>query len=644
MKQGFIFLVFILFFAQGGFSQSYDKDYFEKSFYNAENLLEKGNFQEAVLIYKYLLKMDAGNSNLNFKIGFCYLNTELEKSQSIPYLKNALKGVNIDAQSDDPQEKASPIETYLYLAQAYHLNKQFKKAIEIIDTLKITVPNYKTEFITNIDGLVENCKDGIELMKHPVKMVSKNLGEVINTEFDEHSPVVSADESTLIFTSKRKGNSDKTTDDGQYFEDIYISQRKKDSTWTIPVLISENINTAGHEASIGLSVDGQELYIYKDESNAVNEKNGNIYYSKLSGDVWSKPILPGPNINTKYNENHASISADGTELYFTSDRPGGFGGMDIYMSKRLPPDGFWGEARNLGKTINTAEDEICPFIHPDGVTLFFSSKSHMNMGGFDIFFSSKDEDGNWAEPTNVGYPINTTSDDVFYTPTPDGLRAYYTSQQMIGFGRSDIYLITFPESEEKSLAVMTGIITMADGTSPSDVSITVADASTKEIVGTYSPNSKTGKYLFILKSGKNYTVTMEAGNSLPVIDNLSVLKGTSYQQIEKAIKLDPIILGKISTDYSFHFAESSTELDNKEANSLISIAKVLQFASKYQAEIILPKNSDNKDLDNIRAEILSENLVDHKVAENKIKILSTPSSINESIRLFIVVDKEEDNN
>ena len=126
------------------------------------------------------------------------------------------------------------------------------------------------------------------------------------------------------------------TEDGQYFEDIYISHRNNEGKWGAPSSISENINSSGHEASIGLSVDGQELFIYKDESNMVNEKDGNIYYSKLNGDVWTNPVKLGPTINTKYNENHASISADGTELYFTSDRPGGIGGMDIYVSKNYP--------------------------------------------------------------------------------------------------------------------------------------------------------------------------------------------------------------------------------------------------------------------------------------------------------------------
>jgi outer membrane protein OmpA-like peptidoglycan-associated protein len=643
MKQVFVVFVCIIIFALNTFAQKYDKDLFEKNFNNAESLLEKGDFTAALLIYKELLQLAPENANLNFKAGFCYINTVLEKAQAISYLQKAVKNVNLKAQPELYYEESAPVEAFLYLAKAYHLDYKFEKALLVIDTIKTLMPDYKTEFIENIDDLAENCNYGIALMKYPVKMFVTNLGGKINSEFDEHSPVFTADESTLIFTSKRKGSTgEKITEDGQCFEDIYLAQKKEDGSWSDPVSISSNINTTGHEASIGLSVDGQELFIYIDESNVVNEKDGNIYYSKLDGEIWSKPIKLGPTINTKFNENHASLSADGTMLYFTSDKPGGYGGMDIYTSNRLP-NGDWAPAQNLGTIVNSAEDEIGPYIHPDGVTLFFSSKSHTNMGGFDIFFTSKDEEGVWPEPTNIGYPINTTSDDIFYTPTPDGKRGYYASQQAGGIGRNDIYLITLPESDEKSLTVMSGLITMADGTPLNSVSITVTDKDTKEVVGTYIPNSKTGKYLFILKAGKNYNVTIDAEGFLPFTDNLMVKEGTTYQQIQKAIKLEPILLGKLTKEFYFHFEPSGTQLNDKETNNFVTISKILNFADKYSAEIILPSDNSNADLNNIRAEIIKENLTDNKIPEGRIKVLKKPSGTKESLVLYIVTDKNENN-
>ena len=204
MKQSLFVFVLVCGFALCAFSQKYDKGLFEKNFYLAEGLVEKGSFPEAILIYQDLLKMDPENNNINFKLGFCYLNTVLEKSKSIDYLRKATKEVFMDAQPENHLEKAAPIEAYLYLAQAYHLNNQFQNALDVLDTLKVTVPNYKTEFISDIDRLAENCRNGIQLMKYPVKMFVTNLDTLINSEYDEHSPVFSADESTLIFTTKRK--------------------------------------------------------------------------------------------------------------------------------------------------------------------------------------------------------------------------------------------------------------------------------------------------------------------------------------------------------------------------------------------------------------------------------------------------------
>lgn len=622
-----------------GFSQKYDKALFEKNFYLAENFLEKEQYSEALQLYTDLIKMDPENSNITFKIGFCYLHSLSEKDKSISYLRKASKEVFVDARPENHLEKAAPIETFLYLAQACHINNRFREAVNVLDTITAMFPKYKTEFVTDIDKLLESCRLGARMVKNPVKVVRTNLGNIVNSEYDEHSPVFSADESALIFTSKRKGNSDsKTTDDNQYFEDIYFSQKKDDGTWGEPQPIL-SINTPGHEASIGLSVDGQELFIYKDESSMINENDGNIYYSRLDGDTWTKPAKLGPTINTKYNENHASISADGEELYFTSNRPGGFGGMDIYMSRKLP-NGEWGNAINPGPAVNTSEDEIGPFIHPDGVTLFFSSKAHKNIGGFDIFFTNRSDNDKWEEPTNIGYPVNTAYDDVFYVPTPDGRRAYYASHQEGGAGRNDLYLITMPESEEKSLTVMSGLITLADGTPPKNVTITVTDIDTKEVLGIYTPNTKTGKYLFILKSGRDYNVTVDAENFLPFSENLYVKEGTAYKMIQRAIKLDPIILGNIVKDYYFHFQPSSVVIKDEESGYFQTISKIMQFAGNYSAEIILPKGDEEKALNNLRSEIIKENLKELKVGDSRISIQKKPSGKQETIRLFIVTEKD----
>ena len=202
------------------------------------------------------------------------------------------------------------------------------------------------------------------------------------------------------------------------------------------------------------------------------------------------------------------ISADGNSLYFTSNKPGGFGGRDLYISKRKF-DGDWEKAENLGPSINTAYDEDSPFIHPDGVTLSFSSNGHNTMGGFDIF-SSMQLDGVWSQPINVGFPINTTDDDIFYVISPDSKTAYFSSFREGGLGEKDNYMATFPDRKETPLVLVKGIVLDKDGHPAKNVRITITDNETEQVVSVYKANSKTGNFLFILTPGKNYNITYQA--------------------------------------------------------------------------------------------------------------------------------------
>lgn len=635
----FILLLFVITSFTQAFSQKLSEEEFSQKYMQAENMIENADFQNAILIYKELLKTD-DNANLNFKIGFCYLNTVTEKTKSIRYLEKSVSNISTDYDAESYQEKHAPLEAYFYLAQAYHLDYEFEEAIEILSTLKNKLKENKNDdvdFDEQIDLLNKKCKDAEELMKYPVKMTVTNLGGVINTEYDEHSPVFSADESVLIFTSKRKGSvGGKLLDNGQYDEDIYISNNLGQGQWSAPKSISPNINTINNEASIGLSVDGQTLFIYKG-----NKGNGDIYVSKLDGDVWSKPErLPEP-INTKYRETSASLSADGTTLYFTSDRKGGYGGLDIYMVKKLP-NGKWGKVMNLGPIINTKYNEEGPFIHPDGVTLFFSSQAHKNMGGYDIFFSTL-EDGfsDWSEPTNIGYPINTTADDVFYLPTPDGRRAYYASHQTGGIGGTDIYLISLPKSEVKELTVMTGYVTMGNGKPPKNVTITVTDVDTDEEVGTYTPNSKTGKYLFILKPGKTYNVLVQADNYLYHSENLKVEEGTSYQKIQRAIKLDPIIFGQTKGMYYVRFDDGKSDLKPEIIKEVDNLSNFVKINNGFDVEIVTDKSSGLKTISDERNNKLRDLLVKNGIDKNKISFSNNEKLENNKLKLIVVSSEKE---
>jgi len=447
------------------------------------------------------------------------------------------------------------------------------------------------------------------------------LGDKINSSYSEHSPVITADESLLIFTSKKEGSTgDELTEDGQYYEDIYISS-KTDGKWEDPISISPNINTTGHEATIGLSQDGQQLLIYRDDLG-----DGNIYISELKSEGWSVPKKLGPTVNTKFAEKHATFAANGRTIYFSSDRKGGHGGFDIYAVKRLP-NGKWGDAQNLGPKINTEYNEEGPYIHPDGVTLYFSSEGHETMGGYDIFQSTLNhETAKWTKPENIGFPINTTEDDVFYVPTVDGKRAYYSSFQKGGFGSYDLYMINLPDAAAKELTVYTGLLYLFDGNPPNDGYITVNDKSSGLEYGIYTPNMRTGKYLFILPTNREFEVTYMAGDDLSYNMNLIVEPGSSYNDMGKAIHLPPVVLGGDNGEYILTFEDGEVELNDANRMKILSLSGVL----KNNPKLIAQCNIDN--------DILFENLIQKR--EENILSLLTNSNIEDSRFISSFNDEE----
>lgn len=508
----------------------------KKLFYEGVNYMDMEDYQSALPYFLKLDSMGINNANIKFHIGLCYLNAPYKKDRAIPYLEQAAEKTNPRYREEFFGEKKAPLMVYKYLGQAYHVGYKFDEAIKNYEKLKTLAGDENPELVAEMNRYIQISNTAKQLVKQPINIEIINLGDNINTSAPEYAPVISADEKTLIFTTRRKENmGGQIAPDGQPFEDIYISYFEN-GKWTKAQPIGDNINTAGHEASIGLSVDGQILYIYIDDYG-----DGNIYESKLKGDSWSKPVKLTENINTKNWEPSASISSDGNYLYFTSDRADGLGGSDIWVSKKLP-NGEWSLPTNLGPNINTPFDEDGPFIHPDGKTLYFSSKGHNTMGGYDIFYSVRDENGTWSKPVNIGYPVNTTDDDVFFVLSPDGKRGYYSSFNEKGFGEKDIYMINFLDAVEPDLVLYQGTITDCDGNIPENITINIFDETTQEVYGTFTPNSKSGKYVMILPPGTIYSVSFESDGYTLRTDTIVAKDKDSYYKIERSITLVPLRL------------------------------------------------------------------------------------------------------
>ncbi|WP_372751200.1 hypothetical protein [Labilibaculum sp.] len=529
----------------------------KKQYQTAEEFLDNRNYTQAAIIYKELLSESSRNADLNYKLGVCYLNIASEKDKSIDFLEKAIQYAK--------SKNNISMDVYFNLAKAYHANYQFKEALKVYkDLLQIILPQ-NTEFRNEIQRNIEMCKNGIELVKNPVNISIINLGNKINTEFSEHSPGVTADETTMVFTSRRKGTGSKIDTDGQYFEDIYITHLKN-GIWSDPRGISE-LNTPDHDASISISADGQELYIYKAEpGNNKTGENGDIFVSRLKGTKWEQPEKLAPVINSQSKESHISISADGRTIYFSSNRPGGFGGMDVYTVTKLP-NGKWGRARNLGPAINTEYDEDSPFIHPDGKTLYFSSAGHETMGGLDIF-KSVNSKGRWTPPENIGYPINSTDDDIYYTPTPDGKRAYFASYRKGSHGKTDIFLIKMPNETNVGLFVLKGKIINSSGDVVVNSKLTVSRDG--QVIGIYKPNAATGKFLFIVDAGKKYDIEIVAEGYRTLRTVLNIPPEFANKENHSIITLLPLTLRtKDEPDYP-----NTLELIDEEESKLNDVAEI----------------------------------------------------------------------
>lgn len=533
----------------------------------------KGGYSEALPLFLALSKEDPENKNLDFKIGVCYLSSKRHRAEAIPYLEKAVTGVSASYKGSSYKERNTPVVSYKLLGDAYHLNYKFDLAVDaytqFISVMADNKMNDKAQ-LTEASRAIEMCKTGKRLMANPVKGKIENLGANVNSIYADYSPVLTADQNTLFFTSRRPESTGGLKDDeGNYFEDIYSSTREKNG-WSKAVNIGPPINTPGNEASVGISPDGQTILIYKDDNG-----DGNIYTTTLDGDTWSTPVKLNENINTKYWEPSAFISADGNTLYFTSDRPGGYGGRDLYTSKRTPL-GDWGKAVNMGPTINTPYDEDAPFIHPDGVTLTFSSNGHNTMGGFDIFSCLLSEDGVWSEPMNVGYPINTPDDDIFYVLSPDSRKAYFSSFREGGLGEKDNYMMTFFDKKETPLTLMKGTVVDETGKPAKKVTITVTDNETGTVVAIYHTNAKTGQFLYVLTPGRNYNITYQADGHLFYSENMEIPRQSSYYEISRAVSMTPIVVGSkiVLNNIFFDFDKSTLRtLSDVELGNLIKLMK-----------------------------------------------------------------------
>ncbi|MGL4908589.1 MAG: OmpA family protein, partial [Bacteroidales bacterium] len=610
----------------------------EQAFLQGKEIVETRLKRQKLDALPYLLsahEFNPNNAALNLLLAECYL-LSVDKKQAIPYLEKML------------EIKTSPLiraQAYRCFGDVCHLTYQFDKAMDYY--YRYLDYSASASDKVRIMKKIEECNAAKDLINNPVPVVIHNIGQSVNSGYGEYSPVVNADGSVLYFTSNRPNAAEDYDEDlGAYFENIYVAY-KREGLWGTATDIGEPINSASNDAVVGISADAEMLLLF------LPENGGDIGYASRKGSEWSKKKSFGTSVNSPYFEGSASISSDGSTLYFVSNRENPQTlNRDIYYSKR-DPNGEWQTPISIGVPVNSEFDECSVCIHPNGTTLFFSSNGHKTMGGYDIF-KTEFVNGEWTAPENIGYPVNTPDDDLFFQITASRRFAFFSSVRADGQGDNDIYRVIFlnenkqplstyeekfiaylqkPQGdavverkvEETSVAVtlLKGIVRDDQTKLPLYASIEVVDNSLGESVASFSTNESSGAYLVSLPSGKNYGIVVRADGYLFYSQNVDIRSEAKYQEIYKDIDLTKIAVGAKVVLRNIFFETGKSNLAPESYLELMRVGQMLIDNPTLRLEISghtdnVGSAASNKRLSMERAKTVVNFLTENGIAPERV--------------------------
>lgn len=596
-----------------GFSEAWKAVKTGNKFFDTNN---PAMFSDALPYYLEAYKYNSANPELNYRIGVCKLSGN-DRESALKYLQTAYRH----------DHTLAPMLPY-YLARAEMLNLMFDSAEVHFNEFSKNKALLAKVGTATVKQYKEQCNTGRQLMKNPVDVTITNITS-INSEWPDYSPIISADGSMMLFTSRREGSSNNNTDkvDGIYNEDIYISYFKN-GQWQAPVNAGKSLNTDAHDATVALSADGLTLLTYT---------MGDLYISYLKKEGWTKPEKLPATINSEMIENSACFSYDGNTIYFIRGRnqdPAKSNG-DIYVSKRSGKT--WGRAVKLPPNINTKYDEDGVYMLPDGKTLIFSSKGHNSMGGYDIFKTTLKSDGTWTDPVNLGYPINTPADNVYYVLSADGKTGYYSAERSDSKGYTDIYMVTYNQTEQPTVAdkpkdeepaivtqmtLVTGSVTDSKGNAIA-AEVEIYDNDKNELVYSTSTNSATSRYVVSLPAGPNYGMSIKADGFLFHSENFNLKNDSTFSKKEINVNLQKIEEGSKTVLNNLFFDTDKWDIKPESESELTQIVALLNQNASIKLEISGHTDSSgskdhNKTLSQKRANSVIEWLAAHGINKSRL--------------------------
>ena len=600
------------------------------------------SFVQALALYNEANQFNPDNAELNFKIGRCMVLSAKEK-EAIPFLEKAVKL--------DPELNA---EVYFYLGKAYKYNEDFDNAEKNFKLCRNKLKGKEEEiFIPKIKKELQECKSARDFIANPARVWVENISQ-LNSSNDDYAASISADESVVIFNTRRPENTGGAKNqNNEFYSDIYISENQN-GNWSKPEIMADNLNTSADDECVALAADAQRLFLVRD-----NSGNKDIYLSELKGSIWGplKELAGNGSINTEYDESFASFSHDGIKIYFVTNNPyANKGGTDMFFSGRVNTrfKEEWGKAFTAGSELNTPYNEACIFFHPDGKTIYFTSQGHNSMGGYDVFKSVR-ESGRWSEPVNLGYPVNTVYDEKYISVSASGKHAYITSNRKEGNeGGFDIYRVTFlgPEKpmfidtedqllasrattihestleapvqiDAKNLTVLKGRILDEFTKEPVSADIEIVDNEKNEVITTVHSNSETGKFLVSLPSGINYGIAVIAKDYLFYSENFDLPEMSDYQLVKKDIYLQNVCIGCKIVLRNVFFDVGKFTLRPESTPELERLYKLLNELPRLKVEISghtdnTGTESINQKLSENRAKAVVDYLVRKGIAQDRV--------------------------
>ena len=468
-------------------------------YYKGENAMSKRDFGKVIQFAEKAVQFDEHFTEAYIMLADAYSflhNCE----RSCFYFQKAL---DIDPDFD--------YKLYKFTANEYMRCGQIDNAIAHYDEYFKRANILKKEIAPAEKDNYNLCLFRRKLMIDSLQIQPQNMGENINSKFFEYLPSLTLDDSRIVFTLRRPKDQNTVCRKCEEEEDMYFS-RNVDGQWQERESF-DFINTHYNEGGQSISPDGKYLIFTACERDG-GYGSCDLYWSKRIGNTWTKPKNFGPSVNTEYWESQPSFSADGKTIIFTSGRPGGVGGYDLWYTTMVS-EGVFTSPINLGTPINTIGDEDYPFMHPNGITLYFTSNGHKGMGGKDIFYSNFKPDKTWENPVNMGYPINTIDDEMSLFVNARGNKAFFSSNRPGGYGNEDLYWFELPrELQPRAVTYMKGRIFDASDKFPLEASFKVIDLKTGQTMVASTSDPKTGEFLICIPTNSMYALHAERNNYL----------------------------------------------------------------------------------------------------------------------------------